>query len=89
MTIGDMFVNTPGFFKSVNITIPDNTNWELEKELQFPHICDISLDFQYIGKETPTMLGKNYEGKVGANVVNRRTPPKPAETTTTTESGAN
>ena len=89
LTIGDMFVNTPGFFKSVNITIPDNTNWELEKELQFPHICDISLDFQYIGKETPTMLGKNYEGKVGANVVNRRTPPKPAETTTTTESGAN
>ena len=65
------------------------SNWELEKELQFPHICDISLDFQYIGKETPTMLGKNYEGKVGANVVNRRTPPKPAETTTTTESGAN
>ena len=89
LTIGDMFVNTPGFFKSVNITIPDNTNWELEKELQFPHICDISLDFQYIGKETPTMLGKNYEGKVGVNVVNRRTPPKPAETTTTTESGAN
>ena len=89
LTIGDMFVNTPGFFKSVNITIPDNTNWELEKELQFPHICDISLDFQYIGKETPTMLGKNYEGKVGANVVNRRTPPKPAETITTTESGAN
>ena len=89
LTIGDMFVNTPGFFKSVNITIPDNTNWELEKELQFPHICDISLDFQYIGKETPTMLGKNYEGKVGVNVVERRTPPKPAETTTTTESGAN
>jgi len=89
LTIGDMFVNTPGFFKSVNITIPDNTNWELDDKLQFPHICDISLDFQYIGKETPTMLGKNYEGKVGANVVNRRTPPKPAETTTTTESGAN
>ena len=89
LTIGDMFVNTPGFFKSVNITIPDNTNWELEKELQFPHIFDISLDFQYIGKETPTMLGKNYEGKVGVNVVKRRTPPKPAETTTTTESGAN
>tara|TARA_R110001599_G_scaffold79808_2_gene216068 strand:+ start:2573 stop:3871 length:1299 start_codon:yes stop_codon:yes gene_type:complete len=88
LTIGDMFVNTPGFFKSVNITIPDNTNWELEKELQFPHICDISLDFQYIGKETPTMLGKNYEGKVGTEVVNRRTPPKPKDTNTT-ETGAN
>jgi len=89
LTIGDMFVNTPGFFKSINITVPDNTNWETKDGLQFPHVCDVSLDFQYIGKETPTMLGKNYEGKVGANVVNRRTPPKPAETTTTTESGAN
>ena len=88
LTIGDMFVNTPGFFKSVNITIPDNVNWELDDNLQFPHICDIALDFQYIGKETPTMLGKNYEGKVGEKVVKRRTPPNPPEETTTTEAGA-
>ena len=83
-----MFVNTPGFFKSVNVTIPDNVNWELDDNLQFPHICDIALDFQYIGKETPTMLGKNYEGKVGEKVVERRTPPNPPEETTTTETGA-
>ena len=88
LTIGDMFVNTPGFFKSVNVTIPDNVNWELDDNLQFPHICDIALDFQYIGKETPTMLGKNYEGKVGEEVVKRRTPPNPPEETTTTETGA-
>jgi len=88
LTIGDMFVNTPGFFKSVNVTIPDNVNWELDDNLQFPHICDIALDFQYIGKETPTMLGKNYEGKVGEKVVERRTPPNPPEETTTTETGA-
>ena len=69
LTIGDMFVNTPGFFKSVNITVPDNTNWETKDGLQFPHVCDVSLDFQYIGKETPTMLSKNYEGKVGEKVI--------------------
>ena len=69
LTIGDMFVNTPGFFKSVNITVPDNTNWETKDGLQFPHVCDVSLDFQYIGKETPTMLGKNYEGKIGERVL--------------------
>ena len=69
LTIGDMFVNTPGFFKSVNITVPDNTNWETKNGLQFPHVCDVSLDFQYIGKETPTMLSKNYEGKVGERVL--------------------
>jgi len=61
LTIGDMFVNTPGFFKSVNITVPDNTNWETKDGKQFPHVCDVSCDFTYIGKQTPTMLGKHYE----------------------------
>jgi len=69
LTIGDMFHNTPGFFKSVNIQVPDNTNWETKAGKQFPHVCDVSLDFQYIGKETPTMLSKNYEGKVGKKVI--------------------
>jgi len=69
LTIGDMFVNTPGFFKSVNITVPDNTNWETKDGKQFPHVCDVSLDFQYIGKETPTILSKNYEGDVGKKVI--------------------
>ena len=69
LTIGDMFHNTPGFFKSVNIQVPDNTNWETKDGKQFPHVCDVSLDFQYIGKETPTMLSKNYEGKVGKKVI--------------------
>ena len=72
LTIGDMFVNTPGFFKSINITVPDNTNWETKDGLQFPHVCDVSLDFQYIGKETPTMLSKNYEGIVGEKVLSDR-----------------
>jgi len=72
LTIGDMFVNTPGFFKSVNVQVPDNTNWETKDGLQFPHVCDVSLDFQYIGKETPTMLSKNYEGKVGEKVLDDR-----------------
>jgi len=72
LTIGDMFVNTPGFFKSVNIQVPDNTNWETKDGKQFPHVCDVSLDFQYIGKETPTMLSKNYEGKVGERVLTDR-----------------
>lgn len=72
LTIGDMFVNTPGFFKSVNITVPENTNWETKDGLQFPHVCDVSLDFQYIGKETPTMLSKNFEGEVGKQVLDDR-----------------
>ena len=68
LTLGDLLHNTPGFFKSVNITIPDNTAWELEDGRQFPHLCQIALDFQYIGKETPTMTGKQFEGVVGQKI---------------------
>ena len=69
LTLGDLFVNTPGFFNSINVTIPDNTAWELKDGRQFPHLCSITFDFKYIGKETPTMLSKNYEGKVGERVL--------------------
>jgi len=62
LTIGDMFVNTPGFFESVNVTIPDTTSWEIIDGKQFPHMCDIALSFTYIGKEVPTMRGVNYDG---------------------------
>lgn len=68
LTIGDMFHNTPGFFKSVNIQVLDNSNWETKDGLQFPHVCDVTLDFQYIGKETPTMDSVNYEGNVGRKI---------------------
>jgi len=62
LTIGDMFVNTPGFFESVNVSIPENSSWEIVDGKQFPHMCDISLSFTYIGKELPTMRGINYDG---------------------------
>ena len=62
LTIGDMFINTPGFFESVNITIPDASSWEIIDGKQFPHMCDISLSFTYIGKELPTMRGTNFDG---------------------------
>jgi len=62
LTIGDMFVNTPGFFESVNITVPEESSWELVEGKQFPHMCDIALSFTYIGKEIPTMRGINFDG---------------------------
>lgn len=62
LTIGDMFRSTPGFFESVNVTIPENSSWETIAGKQFPHMCDISLSFTYIGNEMPTMRGINYDG---------------------------
>jgi len=62
LTIGDMFKNTPGYFESVNVTIPESTSWEIIEGAQFPHMCDISCTFQYIGRELPATTSINYDG---------------------------
>ena len=62
LTIGDMFVHTPGYFESVNVTIPEASSWEIIDGAQFPHMCDISCTFQYIGRELPATTSINYDG---------------------------
>ncbi len=61
LTIGDMFVNTPGYFTSVSVNVGSSATWETKDGRQFPHVCDVTVEFTYIGKEVPTMLGKHYE----------------------------
>ena len=61
LTLGDMFNNAPGFFTSVNLSIPENSTWELEEGLQMPHLCTLSFEFTYIGKENPTMQSNHYD----------------------------
>ena len=71
LTIGDMFKNTPGYFESVNVTIPEAASWEIIEGAQFPHMCDISCTFTYIGRELPATTSINYDGlrpgKFGSN----------------------
>jgi len=62
LTIGDMFVNTPGYFTSVSINVANSSTWETKEGRQFPHVCDVSVEFTHIGKEVPSMLGKHYDG---------------------------
>ena len=61
LTLGDMFNNAPGFFTSVNLSIPENSTWELEEGLQVPHLCTLSFEFTYIGKQNPTMQSMHYD----------------------------
>ena len=56
-----MFNDAPGFFNSVNLTIPENSTWELKDGRQMPHLCQLVFDFQYIGKENPTMTSMHYD----------------------------
>jgi len=62
LTIGDMFVNTPGYFTSVSVNVGNSATWETKDGRQFPHVCDVSVEFTHIGKEVPTMLSKHYDG---------------------------
>jgi len=61
LTLGDMFNNAPGFFTSVNLSIPENSQWELKDGTQMPHLCTLAFEFTYIGKENPTMTSMHYD----------------------------
>tara|TARA_B100001094_G_scaffold263692_1_gene265387 strand:+ start:1989 stop:3152 length:1164 start_codon:yes stop_codon:yes gene_type:complete len=60
LTLGDLFNNAPGYFSSVNMSIPESATWELSNGEQVPHICSLAFEFTYIGKESPTMTSKHY-----------------------------
>ena len=53
LTIGDLYVDQPGYFSGINLTIPQSSNWETEDGYQLTHLCDVSLEFTYVGKGLP------------------------------------
>ena len=61
LTIGDMFVNTPGYFSSITCTIEENATWEIDDKFQIPQVWNIACEFTYIGKHLPHSLTKHYE----------------------------
>jgi hypothetical protein len=61
LTLGDMFIDTPGFLNSLSIEVDDVSTWELDEGLQFPKKITCACEFTYIGKYLPSSLGKHYE----------------------------
>ena len=61
LTLGDLFNDAPGFFTSVNMSIPESATWELSDGQQVPHICSLAFEFTYLGKENPTMTSMHYD----------------------------
>ena len=72
LTLGDLYNNAPGFFTSVNLSIPENSQWELSDGMQVPHLCTLAFEFTYIGKENPTMTSNHFDG------IMEKQPPMPA-----------
>ena len=50
LTLGDYLANVPGFIESVNITIPDDTSWEIARKENITGVAVIDKDTQQLPK---------------------------------------
>ena len=69
LTLGNLLYDQPGFFSSVGVTIPQTSTWELDDGFQLPHLCDVTVEFTFVGKTTPQNLKMTHEheGKGGVH----------------------
>ena len=51
LTLGDMFKNATGLLGGLTVTVEDNSTWELDEGLQFPHFIRAACEFKYIGND--------------------------------------
>ena len=61
LTIGKLYTDTPGYISSINLSVPDESTWEIEDNLQLPHYCQLAIEYVYIGKYLPNAIGKHWE----------------------------
>jgi len=61
LTMGDMFVDTPGILTGLTVTVEEASTWELDEGLQFPHFIKAACEFRHIGKYIPDATGKHYD----------------------------
>ena len=75
LTLGNLFREQPGYFSSVNVTIPQTSTWELDDGLQLPHICDVTVEFTFVGRATPQnrILSHTKDGDDGIDNTGRKT----------------
>ena len=61
LTMGDMFDEAPGILTGLTVTVEDNTTWELDEGLQFPHYIKAACEFKYIGDSKLKTSGFHYD----------------------------
>ena len=63
LTMGDMFVNSSGILMGLSVTVEDNSTWELDEGLQFPHYMKVACEFRHIGNgKLSSTSTQNYNG---------------------------
>jgi hypothetical protein len=53
LTVGDYMRRMPGILESVNITVSQDSSWEIEDNYQLPHYVDVTITFKPIHEELP------------------------------------
>jgi hypothetical protein len=60
LTIGKMFDSAPGLVNNVSLTVPDQSTWDINPNLELPKYIEASIDYQYIGAYSLKAKGKHY-----------------------------
>ncbi len=61
LSLGSLFINQPGYFNSINVTIPENSTWEIDHGFELSHLCDVSLEFTFIGNKVQSLDSNQYD----------------------------
>jgi hypothetical protein len=56
VTVGDYMYRMPGFIENVNVTIGQDSTWEIEDGKQVPHYVDVNISFRPIHEEIPKRI---------------------------------
>ena len=61
LTMGDMFVNSSGILMGLSVTVEDNSTWEIDDGLQFPHYMKVACEFRHIGNRKLSSTNRHYD----------------------------
>jgi hypothetical protein len=70
VTVGDYLYRVPGFIENVNVTINQDSSWEIEDGYQLPHYADVAITFRPIHEEIPTRVTQKNVGNKNAILYN-------------------
>lgn len=67
VTIGNYLYRVPGIIDSINVTIDQDTSWEINKDSQLPQIINVDVSFKPI---MDTLPRKNKIGAINSPIIN-------------------
>lgn len=75
LTIGDYLYRAYGFLENIDITVDQNSTWEITDGQQLPHVLNVSFGYKIIEKTLPQRgkAGENYTNFIGNSLYQTNT----------------